>query len=860
MAQVRRLLKKLKRSGLRRAVRRTQRYNEKAEGKDERRQRVRKKRQRYRDVDDEYDEGDEEEEEGEEITLETLAAHVPTKVPEWTELVEDNLESGPSTPSVASTPSSLSSDSDDVDLSQVKRQQAPQQPAGSLHMFGNAGGLMNKHNSELLRNGLAYDIPEWNARKLLQMQEEESALQYSGSDSDDDLPLLPNLCASTVQDRLSLARQKRQRLQCRKKAYFTQKAKRLDSLRELAASMRDQELRRHVAAMRTAMWLVLVRLGSRSKALREAPDWFRMKVNLTTLFVPMWYRTVYTRRKRWARWLLTQWRLPHMKRPTVAQLKSATGNAGTIFSNWPVPVLQSMIKKLHPVVYLQNEYLCYQDDPSQVMYFIMKGKVHVIKQSDEFPHSKSRANKGNNVVVTLPVPKIQKPPATMSLRINTEDENLLPTGKRRLPQPKEDDPVVYIGEYGVYADEPRSATLQAAERLEMWTITSDAFWFTLHKLPDDVLEGVQIQLEAQMEKLYPIRARMLKKLPMFAEWDDISCEMLVKDLESVVVRPKTVILQEGEPGDSMYFIGRGRVELIPGPAFKGSPAFEHVAGRVVKHSAKRASGKTLQTNEKAESTAKTTMKRRKVVKKKIDDDDYYRRILEPGATFGERACVFVERQTCTVRSIGTVQAWRLRKHSLKSLLLGHPTWFAQTKGVLNVELARLLPKPGSAPDVIYNSGLVDREWCPPELAMNIYKHMRPRVQESETSLAALRQPVTEVFFLLGGFAQATMGSGASGENMPEIKRYTQGNWLGVDFLLSQHPFWGHTVMVPLNRRCDLWYIPLDKVEACLLAFSNDPKFKALGRSSQRWRVTKLLRHLGTVREKHAAARMGQLAV
>ncbi len=72
----------------------------------------------------------------------------------------------------------------------------------------------------------------------------------------------------------------------------------------------------------------------------------------------------------------------------------------------------------------------------------------------------------------------------------------------------------------------------------------------------DLPESLKLQVSLHLNK------GMIEKVPIFSGAGDDLIQQIVMKLKSVVFTPGDYIFREGEIGDSMYFISRGRVEVV----------------------------------------------------------------------------------------------------------------------------------------------------------------------------------------------------------------------------------------------------------------------------------------------------------
>ncbi|HLF26580.1 MAG TPA: cyclic nucleotide-binding domain-containing protein [Anaerolineae bacterium] len=73
---------------------------------------------------------------------------------------------------------------------------------------------------------------------------------------------------------------------------------------------------------------------------------------------------------------------------------------------------------------------------------------------------------------------------------------------------------------------------------------------------------------------------MLKRADMFYDLSPAQYEMLAAICEEQKARLSDIIFEENTPGDEMYVIGRGAVEVLVDPSIVGGPAAKKRSGSV----------------------------------------------------------------------------------------------------------------------------------------------------------------------------------------------------------------------------------------------------------------------------------------
>jgi len=259
-------------------------------------------------------------------------------------------------------------------------------------------------------------------------------------------------------------------------------------------------------------------------------------------------------------------------------------------------------------------------------------------------------------------------------------------------------PVRYFGEYGVFAEEPRSATLYCAQRTVAWACSQECLVRYLMQLPIPVRRGIDAAFEANMAWIYPVRAPQLAALLPFRGAPFDALTDLVTHLEPVCVSSGTVILEAGGPGTCLYFIAKGRC-MATDPASGREEAFG------------------------------------------------------AGEAIGVRACIFLEPHIYTVRTLNTVQAWCLNKSILQDFMLSRPHHFLEIKQRLNAAFALTLDRPTL--NMLEGSSL-GNHLSAMELGIIWTHHLRPFVVEAGAPLVSAREAVDAVLYIARG--SATDGS------------------------------------------------------------------------------------------------------
>ena len=124
----------------------------------------------------------------------------------------------------------------------------------------------------------------------------------------------------------------------------------------------------------------------------------------------------------------------------------------------------------------------------------------------------------------------------------------------------------YCGEFTLLVEEPRAASLRAAETTCLWALQKEALRFWISKLPAAAqLEARQVadsRRQANMYKLYPLTPQLVQENAMFRAWARDGCHALIHKCTPKIFTPGEVMIPEGAAGDFMYFLARGDVRVF----------------------------------------------------------------------------------------------------------------------------------------------------------------------------------------------------------------------------------------------------------------------------------------------------------
>ncbi|MBF8281249.1 MAG: hypothetical protein HW378_164 [Anaerolineales bacterium] len=117
----------------------------------------------------------------------------------------------------------------------------------------------------------------------------------------------------------------------------------------------------------------------------------------------------------------------------------------------------------------------------------------------------------------------------------------------------------YFGEAALLTREPRNATIRALTPVEVLTLNRRDF---------DRLVRAGFKGHDKMDAMLR-RVRLLRRIPLFADFESFELRLLAAWLESLTVEAGQVVCAQGEPGDKFYIVEAGEVAValrLPGGA------------------------------------------------------------------------------------------------------------------------------------------------------------------------------------------------------------------------------------------------------------------------------------------------------
>eukprot|EP01012_Entosiphon_sulcatum_P021561 TRINITY_DN2638_c0_g1_i1.p1 TRINITY_DN2638_c0_g1~~TRINITY_DN2638_c0_g1_i1.p1 ORF type:complete len:684 (+),score=83.42 TRINITY_DN2638_c0_g1_i1:1014-3065(+) len=472
--------------------------------------------------------------------------------------------------------------------------------------------------------------------------------------------------------------------------------------RKAAEIERTERPKRQQLYERTCKWSKIVLMVNFFRWAREK----RSIMILTELFTPIWHAhwfMVTLRRKR--KQLLDE-NLEHMQRPDPSALR---GNS--LFGKWPERNLVSLLSTCQPICYEANECIAHQGDWGDRMYFIDSGEVEIIVRSNK---GKSRGRRNGVCVATLS------------------------NG-------------AYFGEFAIMNDEPRMASIWCKTQCNLWFLKKAAFEKEFQCLPESVKATMTAATDERrkqnMAKLYPLTLPTMQKAAIFRRFGVPELNELLPHCTPAVYRPGMSITVQGEIGDRMFFMARGKAQVI----------VQHDNGRI-------------------EAMAKE---------------------LTTGDAFGEIGLIFLEPRQASVKAITACDVWQLPKDRLLEVLKAHPDLFAEAKFSANVERAsRLSPLPLAVLNKLNLFRL-----CDPSVAVTAHSRLRPRVCDYSQCIIHQGEPADEIIFLTHGSAEVRLErpQGPS-THLGDVEAVACiGEW---DVLFGA--FW--PVTIKALHRCDMWVL------------------------------------------------------
>eukprot|EP00667_Euglena_gracilis_P000701 EG_transcript_700 len=388
--------------------------------------------------------------------------------------------------------------------------------------------------------------------------------------------------------------------------------------RRLAAKLGPRE---EAHRRRVQQWLQVYFTVSPLWALKRLARLQQCRDTLRLLLAPRLKLRVHLMRKR-KRLALQREELLHvMKQPTFQMLSQRE-----FFKMWPEDSLRRMCYKLEPVKFTEGEYIMFDGDPGDRMYFLETGKVDIIIRSKG--PSKCRTRRNGFVVATL-------------------------------------GPGAHFGEFALLNDEPRMASIQCMEDCTCWTLGKADFRAEIFTRPQtdplrvSMVENANNRRKMNMRKLYPLTKKQLSAQPEFSGWSVEELEHISAQVQPVVARGEEVIFHEGAVTDCAFFVATGRLQV-----WKKTRWWRTVMSK--------------------EGATPSGSKDGKMWDAELGE---LLTTLSTGDIFGEIGCVYFEPQPYCVKAITNVDLWQLPRQQWKDVMLRNASHFIQAKAMVNKKRA-----------------------------------------------------------------------------------------------------------------------------------------------------------------------------
>jgi CRP-like cAMP-binding protein len=192
-----------------------------------------------------------------------------------------------------------------------------------------------------------------------------------------------------------------------------------------------------------------------------------------------------------------------------------------------------------------------------------------------------------------------------------------------------------FGEMAVLSSKPYTATARAAEETILWQLTSDNFASLTAQHPSIRLTLSRVLRERLSAADQAVAVERLRGIPLFSQLNDEALAALAEILLLCHIPAGQIVFAQGDPGDAMYLIENGEVEI--GPA-------------------------TLSNVEQA-----------------------HARLLA-GDFFGEIALLTGKTRSTTARAVTNTNLWVLYRSEFDTLIVHHPTISLALTQALRVRL------------------------------------------------------------------------------------------------------------------------------------------------------------------------------
>eukprot|EP00756_Hemistasia_phaeocysticola_P002181 Hpha_TRINITY_DN11502_c0_g1::TRINITY_DN11502_c0_g1_i2::g.32123::m.32123 len=630
----------------------------------------------------------------------------------------------------------------------------------------------------------------------------------------------------TQQARGEEARQRREELEAQKMRQVEEDAARAEEKRAhaLDAGMRAA---RQLGVQRCSIWLhvllsaamprTLHRLSAEERALNRLK-----KTMLPCLMLYRFRKVVKARRAQRETEMLQRITESQIAPPSVPKLRASIG----LFEEWGDYSLEKIREAMMPMYFKHDEFVVMEGDWGQEMYVIQNGDVEI---SARDPKKKSKSHIDGKMVL-----------ATVS------HHSAAP----------------FFGEFAVLSDEPRQASVRVtSEGCDLWCIRKGIVLQQLRTLPPRVQRNMRTLADQRrtdiLAKIHPLTPEALRQVPCFRQWTIPALQRLAALFTARVVRPHTLLVTEGEKGDSLFFVASGKVGIYrqkeqppqkpqevplvtpassePGNSGGRQPAAWKKKGRRSSLSSSTTKAESLNSSMRQRPSSGSPVPRtRQMSNERTETDertlteplsgeslicpeDYGERIttIGTGSVFGEIAVLFLEPRCASVVSLSACDLWVLSKPNLMSILSERPDWFVAAKTQVNQERARRLPQ--CTAGMLTKDSLLSQS-IPLRALREIAGQMTPRIVERGDLIFQDGGPPS-LWYLQGGIAI----------NEKSHETICEGSVIGAAEVLTFQP---RRVGIRADSKCELHEISAIQLWATLRGDFQDTASKLEGEKWQ----------------------------
>ncbi|CUG06226.1 cyclic nucleotide-binding protein, putative [Bodo saltans] len=227
------------------------------------------------------------------------------------------------------------------------------------------------------------------------------------------------------------------------------------------------------------------------------------------------------------------------------KLTPALVTSAPLFRSWPPEAVQAVIKEATWRVYEPREYIAYQGEFPGAAYFISSGTCKLLVRS---PHP--NATSATTTTTTKSSGGGVRDKRFTSSNCSSTSMAVSPTT---------------FGLINLLTNEPFGATLRTMGRVDVFTLSRDAFNTVLTLVPQHVtMHTIATAFERRNERMrtaFPVTVEHLKSNKLFSGVSNEFAELVVDKLEPHAIPAKFTFLQGGDACEAMYFVRSGRVEV-----------------------------------------------------------------------------------------------------------------------------------------------------------------------------------------------------------------------------------------------------------------------------------------------------------